>query len=71
MGARPLARVINDLIKVPVSKKILFDSVPPGTIVNVGRTDKSLTFDYLEINIYPAIESASSKVDENGFITVV
>jgi ATP-dependent Clp protease ATP-binding subunit ClpA len=31
MGARPLYRKINDLIKLPLSKKLLFDEIPTGT----------------------------------------
>ena len=36
MGARPLQRVINTRVKLPLSKKILFESL----------TDKKLTVDY-------------------------
>lgn len=32
MGARPLARKVNELIKVPVSKKILFESLSNASI---------------------------------------
>ena len=34
MGARPLSRKINELIKTPLSKKILFEDVPSGSIIN-------------------------------------
>ena len=44
MGARPLARKINDLIKVPVSKKILFEQVPPNTQIYIDLVDGALTF---------------------------
>jgi len=44
MGARPLARKINDLIKVPLSKKILFERIPENTIVVVDVVDKEFTF---------------------------
>jgi ATP-dependent Clp protease ATP-binding subunit ClpA len=71
MGARPLSRIINDLIKVPISKKILFEQVRNGTVINVNRNNDSLTFDYIEISIYPAIENNSGKVDDYGYITVV
>jgi ATP-dependent Clp protease ATP-binding subunit ClpA len=30
MGARPLARAVDDIIKLPLSKKLLFDPVTPG-----------------------------------------
>lgn len=71
MGARPLARTINNLIKVPVSKKILFENLSNCSIITVDTDGKILTFTVLELNIYPAIENAANKVDENGFITLV
>jgi ATP-dependent Clp protease ATP-binding subunit ClpA len=70
MGARPLARTINEMIKVPLSKKILFENMITNCILRVDRRDSELTFTVIELNIYPAIENSSSKVDENGFITV-
>lgn len=71
MGARPLARTINELIKVPVSKKILFENLNQNTIITVDRAGKDLTFDIIEFNIYTALENSSNIVDENGYITVV
>ena len=44
MGARPLARTINDLIKVPLSRKILFDKVSAHAIIEVDYHDGNLTF---------------------------
>jgi ATP-dependent Clp protease ATP-binding subunit ClpA len=70
MGARPLARTINDLIKVPISKKILFDGIVDRSIITVDLVDNKLTFDTILCNIYPALEANTSNVDENGFITV-
>ena len=71
MGARPLARTINELIKVPLSKKILFENMITNCILRVDRQGSELTFTVIELNIYPAIENSASKVDEHGFITVV
>ena len=71
MGARPLARTINESIKVPISKKILFESLPPGSTVMVLCVDKELTFDVKIFNMFPALPDTQSKVDENGYITVV
>jgi ATP-dependent Clp protease ATP-binding subunit ClpA len=45
MGARPLAKTINDLIKVPVSKKILFEHLPSGSTINVDHKNEQLIFD--------------------------
>ena len=62
MGARPLARKINDLIKVPLSKKILFDSVPSNSSITVDFNGKEFTFD-----ARTSIE-ASPEIDKDGFI---
>jgi len=71
MGARPLNRTINDLIKVPISKKILFESISEDSIINVGVLDKQLTFDIISFTMFPALPANNSiKVDENGFIKV-
>ena len=40
MGARPMARLIHEEIKVPLSKKILFDKIGNGVTIKV-RTDES------------------------------
>jgi ATP-dependent Clp protease ATP-binding subunit ClpA len=45
MGARPLSRKIDELIRVPLSKKILFERIKNSTIVaDVGSND-SVEFD--------------------------
>lgn len=69
MGARPLARAINDNIKVPISKKILFENLENGSIISVDYIDKVLTFNALSNNMLLPIERAPS-VDEQGFITL-
>jgi len=69
MGARPLTRIINDMIKVPISKKILFEGLPDGTIINIDCVDKDLTFSINEVNMQLLIEGVPT-VDENGFIRV-
>lgn len=69
MGARPLARTISDKIKVPVSKKILFEGLENKTIINVDFVNDELTFNAIVCNIYLPLEgSPSTTVDENGFI---
>jgi ATP-dependent Clp protease ATP-binding subunit ClpA len=40
MGARPLARTIDTEIKVPLSKKILFEKIPSNSVIEVDFTDK-------------------------------
>ena len=46
MGARPLGRVINDNIKKPISKEILFGKLMNGGTVEVHVTDGELSFVY-------------------------
>jgi len=45
MGARPLARKIDEAIKVPVSKKILFDNLRAGTTIKVDTKDGEVVFE--------------------------
>ena len=68
MGARPLARKINELIKVPLSKKILFEHIEPGSVVSADWVNDAITF----VIVPPApIELLENKmVDDNGFIVV-
>ena len=67
MGARPLARKINELIKVPLSKKILFDHVESGSVVTADYADSEIKFTI----IAPTVDLLENKtVDENGYIVV-
>ena len=67
MGARPLARKISELIKVPLSKKILFDHVESASIVTVDWVDDEIKFTI----IAPKLDLLENKtVDENGYIVV-
>jgi ATP-dependent Clp protease ATP-binding subunit ClpA len=69
MGARPLTRTINDKIKVPISKKILFESLNNGSIINIDCVNNELTFNATLCNLYLPLEvTATTSVDENGFI---
>ena len=63
MGARPLARKINDLIKVPLSKKILFENVPRASTVVVNCVDKQFTFTVQSNTVQPV-------VDQDGYIVL-
>jgi ATP-dependent Clp protease ATP-binding subunit ClpA len=66
MGARPVQRKITDLIKVPLSKKILFNNIANGTIISVDHRDQKIKFDIIG---YSASESTSG-VDTDGFIVL-
>jgi ATP-dependent Clp protease ATP-binding subunit ClpA len=46
MGARPLQRVINDHIKKPLSKEILFGSLMNGGTATIEIVDDEVTFRY-------------------------
>lgn len=63
MGARPLSRKIDQLIRVPLSKKILFERIKDSTIT-VNIVDGEVTFmvaPYITTNV---------TVDEDGIIQV-
>ena len=62
MGARPLSRKINELIKVPLSKKILFEGVAAGSTIAVDFVDDKFEF--------TATTTPQPHVDENGFISL-
>ena len=65
MGARPLQRKINDLIKVPLSRKILFDRLSNNiTVVADYRDDK------IEFNISQTSLTLTPSIDSNGYIVL-
>jgi len=66
MGARPLARKINELIKVPLSKKILFEKIANGSAVNINCIDGELELDVAFYNTTDVLP----QVDKNGFIVL-
>jgi len=45
-GARPLARVIQEHIKKPLSEELLFGELVKGGVVRVGSDDDGLTFEF-------------------------
>ena len=63
MGARPLARKINDLIKVPLSRKILFENIPQTSTVIVDCVNKEFTFTIQSNSVQPV-------VDQDGYIVL-
>ena len=65
MGARPLNRKINDLIKVPLSKKILFDKVPAHSVITVDYKDDAFTFD-----AHSVYDAPQPMIDSNGYIVL-
>lgn len=65
MGARPLTRKISELIKVPLSKKILFDRISDGSIITVDWIDDNVNF----VVDDPHLDLLENKmIDSDGFI---
>ena len=56
MGARPLARLIDNKIKSPLSRKVLF-----GDLVDGGRVDVSVVNDELQFDISPLLTKEQKK----------
>jgi ATP-dependent Clp protease ATP-binding subunit ClpA len=61
MGARPLSRKIDELIRVPLSKKILFDKLGDCTVV------ADLVDDQVEFKVEHQIKP---QVNSEGYIVV-
>jgi len=61
MGARPLQRCIDDMIKRPLSKEILFGKLTNGGVVEITVEDKELKLNV--IDILP-VEKVKNEIDE-------
>jgi ATP-dependent Clp protease ATP-binding subunit ClpA len=61
MGARPLARKIDELIRVPLSKKILFEQIKNSNVTAV-LNNKDVEFN--------TVQKMTAKVNEDGIIEV-
>ena len=61
MGARPLARKIDELIRVPLSKRILFERLK-NAVITAKLVDEKITFD--------VVQQLTATVGLDGFITV-
>ena len=61
MGARPLGRKIDELIRVPLSKKVLFERIKNATVTCVLVDDK------IEFNV---IHKSIAKVGSDGIIEI-
>ena len=62
MGARPLQRTIDEFIKKPLSKEILFGKLTNGGIAEIGVEGDKLTLNY--IDVLP-VKQKSSESDVN------
>ena len=65
MGARPLQRKINDLIKVPLSRKILFEHMVSNTTVTADYKDGKIEFDTTATQL-----ALTPSIDSNGYIVL-
>jgi ATP-dependent Clp protease ATP-binding subunit ClpA len=61
MGARPLSRKIDELIRVPLSKKILFERINNASVTAI------IVDDAIEFNV---MQKAQARVGEDGVITL-
>ena len=62
MGARPLTRKISELIKVPVSKKILFENVESYSTITVDAVNDEMSFTIQKDTM------VLPEIDSNGYI---
>jgi ATP-dependent Clp protease ATP-binding subunit ClpA len=62
MGARPLARKIDELIRVPLSKKILFERLRDAQV------NATLVGDQIEFVIMPLLTESRAVVGDDGII---
>lgn len=65
-GARPLARVIQEHIKKPLSEQLLFGDLSKGGTVQVKVEDKKLDFEYTKRAVPKRDEKKKRKPSGNG-----
>jgi ATP-dependent Clp protease ATP-binding subunit ClpA len=61
MGARPLARKIDELIRVPLSKKILFERINNANIMAVMENGEI---------VYNVTHRQTARIGDDGIIQV-
>jgi ATP-dependent Clp protease ATP-binding subunit ClpA len=61
MGARPLSRKIDELVRVPLSKKILFERIKNANIM-VRTNNDEISFE--------VVQKLNAKVGEDGIIEI-
>lgn len=66
MGARPMQRVIDDKIKRPLSREILFGRLTNGGIVQIDYVNNDLVFSYMDpLPIAPSLPVPDEEVVED------
>jgi ATP-dependent Clp protease ATP-binding subunit ClpA len=61
MGARPLARKIDEMIRVPLSKKILFERIKDANIMAAMNNDEI---------VFNVTDKVTAKLNDQGIIEV-
>ena len=62
MGARPLSRKIDEMIRVPLSKKILFERIKDSNIMAIIENDEI---------VFNVTNKVTAKLNDQGIIEVV
>jgi ATP-dependent Clp protease ATP-binding subunit ClpA len=63
MGARPLQRTIDEYIKKPLSKEILFGKLITGGVVEIGVADDKLVLNFIDV-----LPVKKEKIEEDGTV---
>ena len=65
MGARPLQRTIDEYIKKPLSKELLFGKLSSGGVVEIDAQNESFIINYISksVAVEPQIEIIEEKTD--------
>jgi len=71
MGARPLARIINEKLKTPLSKKILFEKIPNKSIILVDFDKKEDKFTFTIVQNDDTIHTESEKNTSTEDSTII
>ena len=70
MGARPLRRVIENKVKIPLSRKIITDKPIAGTRIILHYKDNEFTFEYKTDEIIIDKVATAPGVNKEGFIVL-
>ena len=66
MGARPLARTIDELIKKPLSKEILFGNLQNGGLVEITVKNNQLVLNYVETLSVESEKPLEANLESSG-----
>jgi ATP-dependent Clp protease ATP-binding subunit ClpA len=71
MGARPLQRVIDNLIKRPLSKEILFGKLKNGGVVEIDQVNDELTLNIIDIMPLPKVKNAKMVETDDSINSII